>query len=149
MPSPLTARQEECLRLTRFKTDKEIAAELGLAEATVKKHVAEACQRLGVNRRKAALALLEQTDDASDPVSDVAGASSVAPSAGIRPLSIYRTPPKGLLPRAAIIGIMAVLLVLAVQATTTVIFEVHGQVDQIDKAVSPVSKIGAMPPLRP
>tara|TARA_R110002124_G_scaffold108985_2_gene261728 strand:+ start:2659 stop:3312 length:654 start_codon:yes stop_codon:yes gene_type:complete len=57
--SSLTARQEECLRLTTFRTDKEIAAELGLSEATVKKHVHAACQRLGVNRRKAALALLE------------------------------------------------------------------------------------------
>jgi DNA-binding CsgD family transcriptional regulator len=58
MLSPLTARQEECLRLTTFRTDKEIAAELGLSEATVKKHVHAAYQRLGVNRRKAALALL-------------------------------------------------------------------------------------------
>jgi DNA-binding CsgD family transcriptional regulator len=55
----LSARQEQCLRLTAFRTDKEIAAHLGISEATVKKHVHEACQRLGVNRRKAALALLE------------------------------------------------------------------------------------------
>lgn len=56
----LSARQEECLRLTAFLTDKEIAAQLGLSEATVKKHVHEACRRLGVNRRKAALALLDR-----------------------------------------------------------------------------------------
>lgn len=56
----LSARQEECLRLTAFLTDKEIAARLDLAEATVKKHVHEACRRMGVNRRKAALALLER-----------------------------------------------------------------------------------------
>lgn len=55
----LSARQEQCLRLTAFRTDKEIAAHLGISEATVKKHVHEACQRLGVNRRKAALALLD------------------------------------------------------------------------------------------
>ncbi|HEX8471026.1 MAG TPA: helix-turn-helix transcriptional regulator, partial [Brevundimonas sp.] len=54
-------RQEQCLRLTAFRTDKEIAAHLGISEATVKKHVHEACQRLGVNRRKAALALLDPT----------------------------------------------------------------------------------------
>jgi hypothetical protein len=48
--------------LTAFRTDKEIAAHLGISEATVKKHIHEACQRLGVNRRKAALAILEQTD---------------------------------------------------------------------------------------
>lgn len=55
----LSARQEQCVRLTAFRTDKEIAAHLGISEATVKKHVHEACQRLGVNRRKAALALLD------------------------------------------------------------------------------------------
>ena len=55
----LSARQEQCLRLTAFRTDKEIAVHLGISEATVKKHVHEACQRLKVNRRKAALALLE------------------------------------------------------------------------------------------
>lgn len=60
MPQRLSARQEECLRLTAFLTDKEIAARLGLSEATVKKHVHEACRRMGVNRRKAALALLER-----------------------------------------------------------------------------------------
>jgi len=48
MPQGLSARQEECLRLTAFLTDKEIAVRLGLSEATVKKHVHEACRRLGV-----------------------------------------------------------------------------------------------------
>ena len=60
MSRELSARQEECLRLTAFLTDKEIAVRLGLAEATVKKHVHEGCRRLGVNRRKAALAILER-----------------------------------------------------------------------------------------
>lgn len=65
----LSARQEQCLRLTAFRTDKEIAAHLGISEATVKKHVHEACHRLGVNRRKAALALL-------DPIVPDAGPSA-------------------------------------------------------------------------
>lgn len=60
MSQRLSARQEECLRLTAFLTDKEIAVRLGLSETTVKKHVHEACRRMGVNRRKAALALLER-----------------------------------------------------------------------------------------
>ena len=70
MSQRLSARQEECLRLTAFLTDKEIAAQLGLSEATVKKHVHEACRRLGVNRRKAALALLERNvpDPPKDPI---------------------------------------------------------------------------------
>lgn len=59
MPRNLTSRQLECLRLTAFMTDKEIARELGISEPTVKKHVTEACARLGVNRRKAALSKLQ------------------------------------------------------------------------------------------
>jgi len=70
MAQRLSARQEECLRLTAFLTDKEIAARLDLSEATVKKHVHEACRRMGVNRRKAALALLERNvpDPTKDPI---------------------------------------------------------------------------------
>jgi DNA-binding CsgD family transcriptional regulator len=69
MSKRLSARQEECLRLTAFLTDKEIAARLGLSEATVKKHVHEACRRLDVNRRKAALALLERNvPEPKDPI---------------------------------------------------------------------------------
>ena len=72
MSQGLSARQEECLRLTAFLTDKEIAARLGLSEATVKKHVHEACRRLGVNRRKAALALLERNvpEGTKDPIGE-------------------------------------------------------------------------------
>lgn len=73
----LSARQEECLRLTAFLTDKEIAVRLGLSEATVKKHVHEACRRMGVNRRKAALALLERNvPGPKDPI----GGGEVSPA---------------------------------------------------------------------
>lgn len=74
MPSPLTPRQEECLRLTAFKTDKEIAWALGISESVVKKHIFEACRRLGVNRRKAALALLERNVPSRTigPIADIA-----------------------------------------------------------------------------
>jgi DNA-binding CsgD family transcriptional regulator len=70
MSAGLSARQEQCLRLTAFLTDKEIAARLNLSEATVKKHVHEACRRMGVNRRKAALALLERNvpEATKDPI---------------------------------------------------------------------------------
>lgn len=82
MPSRLSVRQEECLRLTAFLTDKEIAAQLGLSEATVKKHVHEACRRLGVNRRKAALALLERNVPGAtkDPIGDHPVAASPPPT---------------------------------------------------------------------
>ncbi|RZJ37495.1 MAG: helix-turn-helix transcriptional regulator [Brevundimonas sp.] len=78
MSPGLSARQEECLRLTAFLTDKEIAARLNLSEATVKKHVHEACRRLGVNRRKAALALLERKvpEATKDPIGDTQAAVS-------------------------------------------------------------------------
>ncbi|QDH74645.1 helix-turn-helix transcriptional regulator [Brevundimonas sp. M20] len=81
MSPGLSARQEECLRLTAFLTDKEIAARLGLSEATVKKHVHEACRRLGVNRRKAALALLERKvpEDTKDPIGGSLSAAFSAP----------------------------------------------------------------------
>lgn len=90
MSSPLTARQEECLRLTTFQTDKEIATELGLSEATVKKHVHAACQRLGVNRRKAALALLDPNVPVAtkDPIGDAPGVAFDASS----PMEIRHAP---------------------------------------------------------
>lgn len=76
MSQRLSARQEECLRLTAFLTDKEIAVRLGLSETTVKKHVHEGCRRLGVNRRKAALAILERKvpEATKDPMADNASA---------------------------------------------------------------------------
>ena len=81
----LSARQEECLRLTAFLTDKEIAARLNLSETTVKKHVHEACRRLGVNRRKAALAALERNvpgpkDPIASPNAAVSAGAVVAES---------------------------------------------------------------------
>ena len=81
MPPRLSARQEQCVRLTAFRTDKEIAAHLGISEATVKKHIHEACQRLGVNRRKAALAILEQNGPGypNDPI-----AKPTAPEPDVR-----------------------------------------------------------------
>ncbi|MBX9460248.1 MAG: helix-turn-helix transcriptional regulator [Brevundimonas sp.] len=80
MPQRLSARQEECLRLTAFLTDKEIAVRLGLSEATVKKHVHEACRRLEVNRRKAALALLERkVPGPKHPIGDGVGSAVDAP----------------------------------------------------------------------
>jgi DNA-binding CsgD family transcriptional regulator len=85
----LSARQEQCLRLTAFRTDKEIAAHLGISEATVKKHVHEACQKLGVNRRKAALALLDPIVPDPGPVAhgDVAGGYPKHPMAAAAPVA--------------------------------------------------------------
>ena len=82
MSPRLSARQEECLKLTAFLTDKEIAVRLGLSEATVKKHVHEACRRLGVNRRKAALAILERNVPGAtkDPIGGDPATASADPT---------------------------------------------------------------------
>lgn len=84
MPPRLSARQEQCVRLTAFRTDKEIAAHLGISEATVKKHIHEACQRLGVNRRKAALAILEQNGPGypNNPMPKAEDLRSISPFEG-------------------------------------------------------------------
>lgn len=55
--SGLTERQQEIVRLiARGATDKEIAAELGIASATAQKHVTNTLQRLHVPNRAAAVA---------------------------------------------------------------------------------------------
>lgn len=56
-PLPLTARQRQVLGgYARGLATKEIAAELGLSEATVKTHLARACERLGARSRAQAVA---------------------------------------------------------------------------------------------
>ena len=53
----LTARQREVLgALARGRQLKEIARELGIAESTVKSHLAKACERLGASTRAEAVA---------------------------------------------------------------------------------------------
>jgi DNA-binding NarL/FixJ family response regulator len=57
-PSPLTAREREVLRLlVEGLSDKEIAAALGIARATVSDHVSAIRAKLGVPSRAAASAL--------------------------------------------------------------------------------------------
>lgn len=55
----LTPRQRQVLAgLARGKLRKQIARELGISEATVKTHIANACRRLGVATRAEAVARL-------------------------------------------------------------------------------------------
>lgn len=57
-PSPLTAREQEVLRLLRAGlANREIAAQLFIAEKVVEKHVANLCQKLAVANRTQAVAL--------------------------------------------------------------------------------------------
>lgn len=54
---PLTPRQRQVLGgYARGLATKEIARELGLSEATVKTHLARACERLGARSRSQAVA---------------------------------------------------------------------------------------------
>lgn len=146
MSPSLTARQEECLRLTRLMTDREIAMHLGISEPTVKKHVQEACQRFGVNRRKAALALLENSEP---QLQTVVNKPQTAPD-DIRPRPFwrYRAPPRNPLFRVLLVGIIALLLAILVRAMTDVVFGYHGQVQEIDRALTPNGTPIAVPPVR-
>lgn len=149
MPTALTPRQEECLRLTRLLTDREIAARLGVSEPTVKKHVLEACQRLGVNRRKAGLAILEELDQATSaepPVVSVAAA--IEPRVG-RTVSVtdarmgYRPPPRDPLVRTVMIAVATVLCAVLVTSLTGVVASQHRQVQSIEAALGTLPKTSA------
>ncbi len=158
----LSARQEQCLRLTAFRTDKEIAAHLGISEATVKKHVHEACQRLGVNRRKAALALLDPIvpEASAGPVADGvaedpkrsitpsgpitepdqpererAAVAAPDPSDGAR--LGYRPPPRNPALRIALIVGLTIILAAFVATTVVMLGEMHEAVGKIDAKVYP------------
>ena len=147
-PTPLSARQAQCIRLTAFRTDREIAAHLGISEATVKKHVHEACQRLGVNRRKAALALLEQRDAAEAVTKDVGAtpvvevAPEIAPGAepAISPVTTpapagrfgYRPPPRNPLFRLALIVGLIFFLALATVGIAILVSDFHNLMDRFD-----------------
>lgn len=57
-PAPLSPRERDVLRaIVRGSRNKEIAAGLGIAEATVKIHVAHILQKLGVDSRTTAAVL--------------------------------------------------------------------------------------------
>ena len=157
----LSARQEQCLRLTAFRTDKEIAAHLGISEATVKKHVHEACQRLGVNRRKAALALLDpivpdpsagtvadammagepkKPVEPSGPGTDDRGQDQTdAPTADLPDGARlgYRPPPRSPALRIALIVGLTIILAAFVATTVVMLGEMHEAVGKIDAKVYP------------
>ena len=125
----LSTRQEECLRLTAYRTDREIAALLGISEPTVKKHVHEACQRLCVNRRKAALALLDSTAAGTGVVEAVA---TPQPAAAAVPATRfgYRPPPRDAYARLLMMAGLAVALALTTTTVTVLVGDYHRLVDQ-------------------
>lgn len=62
MPSRLTPRQMQCLRLSATLHDQQIADQLGISVHTVRQHIEEGKARLGVQDRKAARRLLPQLE---------------------------------------------------------------------------------------
>lgn len=142
MRSVLSARQEECLRLTAFRTDREIAAVLGISEATVKKHVHEACHRLGVTRRKAALAMLAPAEAAlpdrvAGPTNPVATPPSETVLASAPPVGRlgYRPPPHNPMARVVMIAGMAVVLVATTTTLTHMVGDYHRAIGRMDASV--------------
>ncbi len=145
MPARLTPRQEECLRLTRLMTDREIAARLGISEPTVKKHVIEACQRLSVNRRKAALAILEAGDSRTAGASMPTSAHLAAPTpvldevAPFQTRLNYRPPTRSPVIRAMMIAGATVICAVLVGALTNMVASQHRQVRSIELAIGTVA----------
>lgn len=141
MPTALTPRQEECLRLTRLLTDREIAAQLGVSEPTVKKHVLEACQRLGVNRRKAALALLEDLDaearaeDEWHAIPDAVDADRETIATATSGRLGYRPPPRDPFLRVVMIAVVTVVCAVLVTTLTTMVARQQRQVHSIEAAL--------------
>lgn len=128
----LSARQEECLRLTAFRTDREIAAVLGISEATVKKHVHEACQRMGVKRRKAALAMVTSNDASppppalTHPAIETTEALEVAPAIAVATGRLgYRPPPRSPYVRMLMIAGLTVVLAATTILVTAMVGDYH------------------------
>ena len=143
MSARLTPRQDECLRLTRLMTDREIAARLGISEPTVKKHVIEACQRLGVNRRKAALAILEAAAAKTSPAPATAVPAPVSrvaagPRSAGRTRFGYRPPPRDPVVRVAMIGLVTVVCGFLVGALTDMIAQQQRQVRAIELSIGTI-----------
>jgi len=58
---PLTSRELDCLHWVAIgKTSWEIGVITGIKERTINFHIGRACQKLGVSRRQAAVALAVQ-----------------------------------------------------------------------------------------
>jgi len=59
--SHLTSRELECMHWAAMgKTSWEIGVIIGLAERTINFHITRACEKLGVNRRQAAITIAIQ-----------------------------------------------------------------------------------------
>lgn len=104
--------------------NKEIGARLGVAERTVSNTLHSAYRKMGVSRRQDAVAEFKRNwSETGHPLSINAG-PEIRFSGGVsradpRPPTFYRPPPPGIVSSSVIIGVFAVIGVLAVLALVT------------------------------
>lgn len=125
MTDRLTVREVSCLRLLEGgRKNKEIAAQLGIAERTVSNTLQSAYRKLGVSRRQDAVAEFRRNWSETghrlsmSPVAE-SGSSDGVSGPESRPPFFYRPTPPGLVNTSVIIAVFAVIGVLAVLALVT------------------------------
>ena len=125
MADRLTVREVSCLRLLEGgRKNKEIAAQLGIAERTVSNTLQSAYRKLGVTDRQDAMAEFRrnwsETGHRLSMSAEVGSGSSEGVSGpDSRPPTFYRPTPPGLVNTSVIIAVFAVIGVLAVLALLT------------------------------
>lgn len=121
----LTVREVRCLLLLgEGLRNKEIGARLGIAERTVGNTLQSAYRKLGVSARQDAVAEFKRNwsetgHRLSIPAAPETSSSGDVPGPEPRPPGFYRPTPPGLVNTSVIIGVFAVIGVLAVLALVT------------------------------
>lgn len=121
----LTVREVRCLMLLEEALrNKEIGARLGIAERTVSNTLQSAYRKLGVSGRQDAVAEFrrnwsETGHRLSIPVASETGSSDPVAERVSQPPTFYRPTPPGLINTSVIIGVFAVIGVLAVLVLLT------------------------------
>jgi DNA-binding CsgD family transcriptional regulator len=121
----LTVREVSCLRLLEGgRKNKEIAAQLGVAERTVSNTLQSAYRKLGVSDRQDAVAEFRRNWSETGHRLSMSpalqtGLSEAVSGPASQPPSFYRPTPPGLVNTSVIIAVFAVIGVLAVLALVT------------------------------
>lgn len=121
----LTVREVRCLLLLgEGLRNKEIGARLGVAERTVSNTLQSAYRKLGVSSRQDAMAEFKRNWSETGHRLSISVAPQTRSSGDVsgpepRPPGFYRPTPPGLLNTSVIIGVFAVIGVLAVLALVT------------------------------
>ncbi|MNY05795.1 Bacterial regulatory protein, luxR family [compost metagenome] len=86
MAEGLSPRQDQCLRMSASRTDKEIARDLGLSPHTVSLHIREAMRKLEAPSRRVALRRLTE-----NPLGASSAMSAAAVISADDPVNVDRT----------------------------------------------------------